>query len=1057
MSITRLLIQRPTLVVVLFSVLGVFGLYGYTQLSYELLPKFAPPVITIATAYPGASPDEVENSVTKLIEDAVSGLDKVDAITATSSEGVSFVTIEFKQEANVDVVLQDAQRKVDAIIPRLPSEAKRPVLSKFAFDEIPVLRMGLTSRMPETEFYTFVKEKLQPRLARIAGVAQITLIGGEEREIKVNLNAEKLKSYGFSPLQIANVIKNANLDFPTGRIKDSDGQFVVRLAGKFSSLDEIRNLVVGRSKQGGEVRLSDIAEVQDGVKEPTNINRINGKSSIGMLVSKQSNANAVIVSQKVREEIAKIEKEYADKGIKFDVAQDASIFTLNAAHAVQEDLMLAILLVALVMLVFLHSIRNSFIVMIAIPCSLISTIGVMYFLDYSFNLMSLLALSLAVGIWVDDSIVVLENIYRRLELGDDKVTAAVRGRDEIGLTAVSITLVDVVVFVPLAIVGGIIGNIMRQFAIVMVVSTLFSLLVSFTVTPVLASRISKLEHLTKDTLMGRFGIWFEGIFKRVSDGYIELLKWALQNRWKVVGSAVLMLIASCSLIPLGFIGGEFIAQTDRGEFSVALELAPGTKLEETNAVSQKIERMLMDIPEVEKVSANVGASSDGFLTASASNIVDISVKLLSKEERAARGMRPTTDVQMQIKQMTKDIPGVKVRVNDIGVFGTANQTPIQLVVSGADYDSVKQGALQLKEILKATKGATDVRLSAEDGNPETRIEIDRNKLAFFGLSMAEVGASLRIALAGDNDAKFREGDTEYDIRIQLDEFDRSRTDNIGSLTFVNQRGQVVELKQFANIYQATGPTKLQRRDRNYAIIVYAQLAGRSLTSVWQDAKLKLADHPLPVGVTIAPLGDLKNQQDGFGSLGIALVAGVLFVYLIMVALYNSYKYPFVVLFSIPLAVIGALLAIAMAGKNLSIFTILGFIMLLGLVSKNAILLVDFANRAKEEGLNTVEALVEAGRERLRPILMTTLTMIFGMMPIALSGAAGAEWKTGLAWALIGGLTSSMFLTLVIVPVVYYWFDNFGNVFAKLRVRKPVEIKEGVFEPVPEVMKLEGNK
>jgi Cation/multidrug efflux pump len=268
---------------------------------------------------------------------------------------------------------------------------------------------------------------------------------------------------------------------------------------------------------------------------------------------------------------------------------------------------------------------------------------------------------------------------------------------------------------------------------------------------------------------------------------------------------------------------------------------------------------------------------------------------------------------------------------------------------------------------------------------------------------------------------------------------------------------VVELKQFANIYQATGPTKLQRRDRNYAIIVYAQLAGRSLTSVWQDAKLKLADHPLPVGVTIAPLGDLKNQQDGFGSLGIALVAGVLFVYLIMVALYNSYKYPFVVLFSIPLAVIGALLAIAMAGKNLSIFTILGFIMLLGLVSKNAILLVDFANRAKEEGLNTVEALVEAGRERLRPILMTTLTMIFGMMPIALSGAAGAEWKTGLAWALIGGLTSSMFLTLVIVPVVYYWFDNFGNVFAKLRVRKPVEIKEGVFEPVPEVMKLEGNK
>lgn len=1057
MSITRLLVQRSTLVVVLFAVLAVFGIYGYTQMRYELLPKFSAPVITITTAYPGASPNEVENSVTKLIEEAVSGLDKVDAITATSTEGASFIAVEFKQNTDVNIALQDAQRKVDAIIPQLPADAKKPVLSKIALDEIPVLRMGLTSKMPETEFYTFVTEKLQPRLARIPGVAQIVLIGGEQREIKINLNAEKLKAYGLSILQVANAVKNANLDFPTGRVKDTDGQFVVRLAGKFSSLDEIRNLVVGRSKQGGEIRLSDIAEVEDGRKEPTNINRINGKSSIGMLVNKQADANAVEVSKLVRSEVEKIEKEYADKGVKFDIAQDGSTFTLDAAHAVQEDLALAVLLVALVMLVFLHSLRNSFIVMIAIPCSLISTVGVMHFLDYTFNLMSLLALSLAVGIWVDDSIVVLENIYRRLELGDDKVTAAVRGRDEIGFTALAITLVDVVVFVPLALTGGIIGNIMRQFSIVMAVSTLFSLLVSFTVTPVLASRISKLEHLTKDTLMGRFGLWFEGLFKRFTNRYIEILKWSLQNRWKVFGSAFLMLIASCSLFPLGFIGGEFIAQADRGEFSVALELAPGTKLEETNALSQKIEQMLMEIPEVEKVSANVGASSDGFVTASSSNLVDISVKLLPKEEREKQGMRSTTDVKLYVKQMTQNIPGAKVRVNDISIFGTANQTPIQLVVSGPDLDSVKKGAIHLKEILKATKGATDVRLSAEDGNPETRIEIDRDKLAFFGLSMAEVGAVLRIALAGDNDAKYREGDTEYDIRIQLDEFDRSSTENIENLAFVNQRGQVVELKQFATVYQTTGPTKLQRRDRNYAIVVYAQLAGRSLTSVWQDAQKKLAENPMPAGVSIAPLGDLKNQQEGFGSLALALVAGLIFVYLIMVALYNSYKYPLVVLFSIPLAVIGALLAIALAGKNMSIFTMLGMIMLLGLVSKNAILLVDFANRAKAEGLNTIEALVEAGRERLRPILMTTLTMIFGMMPIALSGAAGAEWKTGLAWALIGGLTSSMFLTLVIVPIVYYWFDNIGNAFAKVKVFAGKPVEERVLEPVPEAVNFQATK
>ncbi len=1059
MSITELLVKRPTLVAVLFAVLGVLGLFGYGQMSYELLPKFSPPVVTISTIYPGASPNEVESSVTKLIEDAVSSIDKVDAITATSSEGVSFVTIEFKQEAKIDVALQDAQRKVDGILPLLPADAKSPVLSKIALDEFPILRMGLTANMPETEFYTLTKEKIQARLARVPGVAQITLIGGEQREIRVNLNSEKLRSYGLSIVQVTQAIKNANLDFPTGKVKDSDGQFVVRLAGKFKTVDELRNLIVSRTKQGSDIRLSEVAEVQDGKREPTNINRINGKSSIGLYISKQSDANAVEVSKLVRAELAKIEKDYASINIKFDIAQDGSLFTLDAAHAVQEDLILAVILVALVMLAFLHSLRNSFIVMVAIPASLISTIGVTYFLDYTFNLMTLLSLSLAVGIWVDDSIVVLENIYRRLEMGEDQRTAAIKGRDEIGFTALSITLVDVVVFLPLALVGGIIGNIMKQFAITIVVSTLFSLLVSFTITPVLASRISKLEHLTKDSILGRFALWFESGYKRFADGYVDVLKWALTrgNRWKVITSAVFLFFGSCSLLPLGFIGGEFISQSDRGEFAVAIELEPGAKLEETNFVSQRIERLVMDMPEVQKVSANVGASSDGFINSSANNISDIIVTLIPKTERERRGLRSTADVALDIKQKTKDIPGVKVRVNEIGIFGSANQTPIQLVVSGTEYDSVKVGAERLKEIIKRTKGTTDVRLSAEDGKPETRIEIDRDKMAAFGLSIAEVGAALRVALAGDNDAKFRQGDTEYDIRIQLDEFDRSNTAQVGSLTLVNADKKQIELKQFANIYQTTGPTKLQRRDRNYAVIVYAQLAGASLSAVWQDVQAGVRAEPLPVGTTIAPIGDIKNQSDSNSSLGLSILAGIIFVYLIMVALYDSYIYPLVVLFSIPLAVIGALLALALAAKNLSIFTILGFIMLLGLVSKNAILLVDFTNKARDDGFATYDALIEAGRERLRPILMTTLTMIFGMMPIALSTAAGAEWKTGLAWALIGGLTSSMFLTLVVVPIVYLWMDGLSvsiPAFFARRFSKKAET-ETLPEPVGAVEFQEG--
>ncbi|MBC8044432.1 MAG: efflux RND transporter permease subunit, partial [Rhizobacter sp.] len=426
MSFTELVIKRPTLVVVLFAVLGVLGIFSYTQLKYELLPKISPPVVVITTVYPGASPNEVETGVTKRVEDAISSLDKIDRVSSTSSEGISVITIEFLQSAKLDVALQDAQRKVNEITSTLPTDAKTPVLSKIALDEFPVIRAGVTSTSDPRDFYQLLKDRIQPRLARLSGVGNISLIGGDEREIKVNLDAGKLKTYGLSILQVTQAIKNSNLDFPTGRIKDSDGQYVVRVAGKFNSVEEMRTLIISRNRTGGEITLGDVAEVTDGSKEYTQINRLNGRTSIGLNVQKQSDANAVDVSKLVRAEVAKIEKDYAGIGLRFDIAQDGSLFTLDAAHAVQEDLMIAIVLVALVMLVFLHSFRNSFIVMVAIPASLISTFGLMYLFGFSLNLMTLLGLSLAVGIWVDDSIVVLENIYRRLEAGDDSVTAAVR-------------------------------------------------------------------------------------------------------------------------------------------------------------------------------------------------------------------------------------------------------------------------------------------------------------------------------------------------------------------------------------------------------------------------------------------------------------------------------------------------------------------------------------------------------------------------------------------------------------------------------------------------------
>ncbi|GAB1430202.1 efflux RND transporter permease subunit [Ignavibacteria bacterium] len=1021
MTLTELAIKRPTIVVVLFSVLGVLGIFGYTQLNYELLPKISPPILTISTIYPGASPSEVENSVTKVIEDAVSGLDKVSTIRSTSYEGRSLVMVELQQSAKVDIAAQDANRKVNAAQILLPKDSRAPVISKIALDEIPVIRMGATSSLPSRELYQFVKDKVQPELSKLDGVSQITLIGGDEREIRVNLDLDKIRGYGLSVGHVTDIVKASNIDVPTGNIKTEESEFVVRVAGKIKSVEQLREVIVGRAKSGGDIRLRDVAEVEDGRKEYTTINRINGVTSIGIFVQKQSDANTVEVAKRVHAEIAKLEATNSDIKLKFTVAQDGSLFTIDAAEAVKYDLLLAIILVAAVMFIFLHSIRNSFIVMVAIPASLISTTFVMYLLGFSLNLMTLLGLSLVIGILVDDSIVVLENIYHHLERGKHKRIAALDGRNEIGFAALSITLVDVVVFVPLSLVGGIVGNILREFAVVVFVSTLFSLLVSFTITPVLASRFARLENLSRNTLMARFSRIFERMFHKLTDEYLAVLNWSLRSGWTraaVVLATLLLLVGALMLPALGFIGQEFMTQTDRGEFAVTVELPQGTSLEKTNQTALQIEQYIRSMPEVDKVLAGVGMSSEGLIGASSPNSAEINVTLVPKDKR----VKSTDEIGAAIKAYALAIPGAKARVNPIGIFGTANQTPIQIVLSGSNQQEVQKAAVQLMDITRRVKGAADVRLSVEDNHPETRVEIDRQKIAALGLAIGEVGSALRIVMTGNDDLKYRDGNNEYTLRILGDEFDRSKTEKLKRMAFMNNRGQQIELQQFADVFQSVGPSKLQRENRNSAVTLFSQALGRPSGTIMQDIDKQLKITPLPAGINMSLSGDLKNQKESQSSLVPASMAAIIFVYLIMVALYNSYLHPFTVLFSIPVAIIGAFLAMALNMKAMGLFPSLGMIMLIGLVAKNAILLVDRANYMREQGESIKKSLLDAGKMRLRPILMTTIAMIMGMLPIALSHSSGAEWKAGLAWALVGGLTSSLLLTLVLIPVIYYMFE-----------------------------------
>jgi hydrophobic/amphiphilic exporter-1 (mainly G- bacteria), HAE1 family len=1028
MSITEISIKRPALVIVVFTVLGILGLISYSKLSYNLLPKFEAPVMSILTVYPGAAAGEVETSVTKKIEDALSGLENLDRIQSTSQEGVSVVVIQLLQNANMDEAVQDAQRKVNAILAQLPDDVEAPTINKFSTDDLPILQIGLSAQMNPTQFYKLVEDRIQPQLAKIQGVGQITLVGGDEREIKVNVDPAKLKAYHLSLTQVSQAIVSANQDFPTGKVESTNQQYSLRVAAKFQNLNQIKNLVVSYQQNGSRITVGDVAEVVDGIAEATTLNRLNGKSAIGMVIRKQADANAVEVSKQVREQIQVIEKQFAENKVKFSIANDTSIYTLASANAVQHDLVLAVFIVAGVMLFFLHSMRNSLIVMVAIPASMISTFILMYLFGFSLNLMTLMALSLVVGILVDDSIVVLENIYRHMEMGKDKRTASLDGRNEIGFTALAITLVDVVVFLPMSLVSGLIGNILREFSLVVVFSTLMSLFVSFTITPMLASRFGKLNHFTNKTLWGRISLGFERIFESLRDSYTNILKWSLAHRKTVYLATLILFFGSIALVPAGFIGSEFAAQGDRGELVVQLEMEPQITLYQNNQTTRKIEQMIKAHPEVNIVYSKIGVSSNQMAGATgSSNRSEITVVLKDKKERDISIEQFGAMVKKEIQQ----IPGVKAKAAPTGITGNANVAPIQVVVQGPDLDKVREAATTVLNVVNKIPGTTDVEFSIEDAIPELQVKIDRERMAALGLSVAEVGNNLRTAFNGNDDSKYREGQYEYDILVSLDKFNRANANDVANLTFLNNKGKLVELKQFATVSQELGAAKLERRDRLSSIAVNAQVIGRPIGTVGSDIKTSMENKKLPEGVTIKYAGSLEQQSDAFGSLGLALLIGIVFVYLIMVALYDSFLYPFIVLFSLPVALIGALLALALAFQNLSIFSIIGMIMLMGLVAKNAILLVDFTNHLKAEGMPVKEALIEAGRERLRPILMTTIAMIFGMLPIALASGAGAETKNGLAWVIIGGLTSSLLLTLVLVPSAYMTFEN---MIAKVRKR-----------------------
>jgi hydrophobic/amphiphilic exporter-1 (mainly G- bacteria), HAE1 family len=1029
MNLTEISIKRPSIIIVIFSILMLGGLYCYSTLRYELLPPMEVPTLVITTPYPGASPIEVEQSVTKKIEDVVSGLDRVKSVLSQSYEGVSVLMVEFTVGTDTESKEQEAQRKINNILNTLPEDVESPSISKVSPSDRPILELTIVSSMDAQKSFDLVENEILPQIQQIEGIGETRLLGGQEREIKVNVDKNKLIHYGLSLSQVTNAINNANLDFPTGKIKDRETQITVRMAGKFSSIQQLKNLVI-TTAFGGPIRVEDVAEVVDASKEQLSINRFNGQEGIGISIKKQSNANAVLISSQLREKIVSIENKYRAEGVKIIIADDTSEFTLEAADAVTHDLVIAVILVAAVMLLFLHSLRDSLIVLVAIPASLLSTFIAMYMFGYSLNLMTLLAMSLVIGILVDDSIVVLENIHRHLHMGKDKITATLHGRKEIGFSAMAITMVDVVVFAPIALINTVIGDVLRQYSVTIVVSTLMSLFVCYTLTPWLASRFGRVTHLDAKNIFHRFLIAFEAVLEKLTAWYTQQLRWTLSHKLITTIAVIGAFAATAAIMSLGILGKEMVASGDRGKIQLKLEYDKRTTIIQNNIRTLEIEQYLLSQPEVKSVFSNVGGASTSSVVATigSENKSELTVGLVPVDKRALSSKEFMLKVK---KHLEENIAGLEVNSTVIGI--TQSEEPIQLILNGEDKEQLMKAASDLSMRIKAMPGANDVTVSVEEGSPELSIDIDREKLAQLGLSIGQVGLTLQNAYAGNTDAKYRVGNNEYDINVRMDEFDRSNPKDVEAITFVNSKGEQIALTQFATIKQSSGPSMLERKNRRTSVTIKSNVLGVTSGTLADNINRSLSEHPLPSTIEARWTGDFERQTDSFKALGLALAAALLLVYLVMVALYDSFIYPFVVLFSVPVALIGALIALNLAMSTMSIFTMLGIIMLIGLVMKNGILIVDFANQKKEEGLSSYDALIEAGKARLRPILMTTIAMVIGMLPIALAKGAGSEWKNGLAIVMIGGLLSSLILTVFVVPMAYYVVDRVKENFARRSV------------------------
>jgi hydrophobic/amphiphilic exporter-1 (mainly G- bacteria), HAE1 family len=1028
-NLSAIAIRRPVFTVMVTVAILVLGLVGLQRLGTDLFPDVSFPAVVVTVPYPGASPSEVETLVVKPIEDTVVSINGIDRVRSFSREGSATVLVLFHLGVDVKDAATEVRERISQVRHKFPDDVKEPLISRIDTSAAAVLSYTLRGSDSLSELRDYADDVIRPALEQVEGVAAVNIEGGAEPEIGVRLDRRRLDALGLSPGAIAQRLRAENLNVPAGRFEQGVREVGVRTMGELTDVEQIRDVIVATASDGSVVRLRDVAQVVDGFADMRTRARVNGEEAVTFSVQKQSGKNTVEVAHGVKQKLALMEKGFP-QGVTAALIVDQARFIEENARQVQHDLVFGALMAILVILVFMMDLRSTLISAVALPTSVIGTFFAMYVLGYTLNMMTLLALSLSIGLLIDDAVVVRENIFKHLERGKPPKQAALDGTKEVALSVLATTLTIIAVFLPVAFVQGMVGQFFRQFGITISVAVSISLFVAFTLDPMLSSRFAKsLEQ--KATLFDWLKRPFEWFFRMIEDTYAALLGWSLRHKL-IVGA-----LAIASIFFMGYVsklmGSEFVNSEDRGQFILEAELPAGTALDETARQATAVESDLLSHPQIKVVFATLGVDGEP-------NKVRWRVVASNKQERS----ETLSDLKQHAREAAAHLTlGTRITVTDPAfVEGAATEAPIMINVRGQDFASIEDVSRKIERILQGTPGVSDIQVRYSPGRPEIAVQLDRQRAADRGLTLSEVALALRTAVEGDESGNLRRNGDEIPIRVRLAESYRGDEAALANFTLVTRSGPI-KLSDVATFTRSDGPQVIERENRDRQITIWATPVSRPLGDVAAEFQPQIAALELAPGMSIAYDGFLRMMNETNTNMALALLLGVVFIYIVLASQFESFLHPLTIMLTLPLALVGGVLALFLTNNTMAMGAMIGIVLLMGLVTKNAILLIDRAIvRVREHGEPPLQAILEAGPERLRPILMTSAAMVLGMLPTAISDSDGSEFRAPMAIAVIGGVISSTLLSLVVVPVFYLALENLK---AKLKRKRPVTATTGTRE------------